>query len=214
MAAAQSAQLTADLATTDQARLDALSRGDRMARQRRRGRSFERGERSKGAGGGGSGVDAAALEEAELMFGDMLRERGYQAGATDMAIKQAIEAAAKSFAEGGNEKVARDAALSKLSSLTGADFKSATVKDPFLAELLGDQPLGVPMMRLSDATGGHEPQVLTQINNITNNWEIDFNVDGAGDAAAAVDGIRQIIREEFTSVAGESARSQQVNFPR
>lgn len=107
-------------------RLNSILAGfDKQAAARGRGLGLgDLGKNGKGKGskGKGKGLDTT---EAELMFGDRIRELGAFAGATDKAIQAAIDSIAQSLDAGASGGVAFEAGVGQLEGLTGADLSGA-----------------------------------------------------------------------------------------
>ena len=172
----------------------------------------------RGGGGGRSGQrDAVEVSEHEFaaldLFGDDLRDAASRIGATDEQVSEAIRAGGQSLAGHASPDVARRAAMSRLESLTGMRVPA---HDPRLMELLGeDIPMGVPDLRLSAVTRGHEPNVVVNTNNITNDVRVEIHVDGSGDPRTVADQVFDNFNQRLVAEMLEPAqRANQVNFAR
>lgn len=161
--------------------------------------------------GKGSGSKKVNTEEAELLFGDELRRLSSRNGGTPKAVQAALEAAAGSLKEGGNQDVARAAALGRLGGLVGKDFGTGKSKDPLLSEIFGKD---VPDVELSAIARGAQPQVL--ISNITNtlNLEAPITVNGAGDPVVVGQAAASALKSEFKLALSQASRTVKPVFAR
>lgn len=153
----------------------------------------------------------AGMFEADDLFGDQLRALAGRNGVGDVAVDQALKAAADSLASGSSQEVARQAALGRLGSLAGQDFTSKPSKDPILSEIFGEN---VPDVELSSLAQGAQPQVLISTINNHFTFDIDQEINGAGDPGAVASMVTDMIRDTFESAIAQSTKTAKVNFAR
>lgn len=156
-------------------------------------------EKSKRKGGGAKKKTEVELGpedfEAEELFGDELRRLAEQSGVGQVAIDAAIKSAGESLKRGDHQKVARQAALSRLGSAAGQDFKPSD--DPLLSQIFGEN---VPDVELSKLAAGAQPQTL--VVNISNHFETDVRNEfgAANDPAAVGDQVERSVRKAVTDL--------------
>lgn len=175
-------------------------------------RKFSQGKKGGGGGGAARGVgvdfDAAVFAYDDL-HGDEVRRLGARFGVGEAGIDAALRAGADALAQGDTDFVARNAALSRLSSSAGVDLTVKRQRDPLLSQILGDEQ--VPDVALSSIARGTEPQVL--ISNITNTFHQDFKmqIDGAGDPREVASQTVTAFREIARSAAEKATKTAKVN---
>lgn len=201
----------AALAEANAARQAAEMRaGAIFARQRRGART----DAQNRAGGGG---DSAELRQGRVDvqatgLSDEFSKLAQQFGASDRALAEAIEAAARSFARGASQSVARKAGLGTLGGLVGVDLNKLPNADPLLSEIFGVS--GLPDAPLSELTQNRTPQVLTAT--INNNFTLSqsFQIDGAQRPDLIPEQVNDATRDLFENEVGRASKFAKVNFAR
>jgi hypothetical protein len=155
-------------------------------------------------------IDTREVESTGLA--DELRHLGGTVDAHPKAITAAIEAAASSMIEGASFKVAREAGLGRLGSMTGTDFMKKREADPILSAIFGDE--GQPDIALSELDKGQTPQVLisTINNNFTQSFEIP--ISGAGEPGSVADSVVVAFKRLMSEDLQDTSKMAKVVFNR
>lgn len=167
-------------------------------------------KKPKKKGGGGGKQPKVDISKFEDLAGSSIRATAERVGASDIAVKAAIEAGAKELNAGKSEGVARNAALSSLGSAVGRDLTTRTT-DPLLSSIFGEN---VPDIELSALSRGADPQVLISTINNTFSFDNEFNIDGAGDPQELGNAIALQLRDVFEGAIEASTKTAKVNFAR
>lgn len=146
----------------------------------------------------------------EQEFGDELRRLASRDGAGDVAVDEALTAAAQSLSRGDTLSVARKSAFGRLGASTGRDYTTPS-SDPLLSQIFGED---VPDVELSSIARGAQPSVL--ISNITNNFnfDVDQEINGAGDPAGNARALVSEMRDQFQASIRKATRTVKVEFIR
>lgn len=219
-AAAQTNKLAVDAGKVFQGQEAAADLGDKIQRGLLMGRNIFRNAVSgfteptpkpkKRKGGGGKKQPKVDISKFEDLAGSSIRATAERVGASDLAVKAAIEAGAKELNAGKSEGVARNAALSSLGSAVGRDLTTRTT-DPLLSSIFGEN---VPDIELSALSRGADPQVLISTINNTFSFDNEFNIDGAGDPQELGNAIALQLRDVFEGAIEASTKTAKVNFAR
>lgn len=171
-------------------------------------------EERKKAGARKAGADARRLADAATKargaFGEQLGFLAEREGLGNLAIEQAIQAAAQSLLQGSTEGVARKAALGRLGGLAGVDLTPKYNQDPLLRDLLGEN---VPDVKMSTLALGAAPQVLNSTINNYFEFDNDFAING-GDGSSVARQIASTLRETFEGSVEKSTKLNKIRFVR
>lgn len=174
------------------------------------------GKKKPGRGGGKRKAKPVDLEaedfellEAEDALGAELDDLTTRAGATPEQRQEALVAASRSLAGYASVDVARKAAVSRLSSLTGVDLSPS--KDPILSEIFGEN---VPDANLSMLAMGATPNTL--IATINNNFDVDVTnqINGAGNPAEVGAQVTATVRAVLTDEVAKVTKLYKPPFRR
>lgn len=176
---------------------------------------YERARRRGGRGGARKDKPVDFTEEdfelleAEDTLGAELDRIAERAGATAEQRQEALVAASRSLAGHASVDVARKAAVSRLSSLTGVDLSPS--KDPILSEIFGEN---VPDANLSMLAMGATPNTL--IATINNSFDVDVTnqINGAGNPAEVGAQVTATVRAVLTDEVAKVTKLYKPPFRR
>lgn len=134
-----------------------------------------------------------------------------RAGATPAQLEEAYKAAAEANAGHASDRVAKQAGVSRLSSLVGFEV-GGKYQDPLLSEMFGEATL--PPVPLSELERGQTPQVL--ISTINNTYTVDapISINGAGEPSAVGTALQEAIRSLFRDEVDKVSRFSKTVFQR
>lgn len=144
-------------------------------------------------------------------FGEEIRRLGERDGVGDVALNEAIKAGGASIRSGSTMDVARQAALSRLGSASGKDYSARAGKDPLLSEIFGND---VPDVELSSLAMGAQPQTLIATINNNFHFDLDQEINGAGDPADVASHVSKAIRDVFEGSVAKSTKLAAVKWSR